>query len=1019
MSLSNEWKKRIDLWRNELPNHFFKKLGSIEMSGFTTFEHLSAAEALEHVFYPMPAGTKWGAKWEYGWFKGEVVLPQEAKGKRIVAKVYVGKESAIYINGKNAGAKDFSHLEITLSQSGIAGERYEILAECYGGHGPRMCDVGPVYEGKVPVPEPGPTQVEVWESTYGIWEEDVYQLWLDVETLFQTAAVLDVDSLRAVQISKGLKDFTLIVDFEAGYDVFIKTVKEARKRLKPLLECVNGSTVPVMYTFGHSHIDLAWMWPIEETKRKCARTLSTQIALMNEYPEYIFLQSQPELFVMVKKYYPELYERLKEKVKSGQIMPEGGMWVEADTNITGGESLIRQFIHGKRFYREEFGIESELMWLPDVFGYSGALPQIMKGCGIKYFSTAKIFWNYNGGDSFPYNTFIWEGIDGTGILSHLFSDYGAYTDPKTITEKWNGRVQKDISTRMYPFGLGDGGGGASRDHLEFLRRAGDLEGVPRTRMAGPVQFFKDLEKEGLPDERYVGELYYQCHRGTYTSQARIKRKNRKSEFALREAEMWGAVARTLKGKEYPLNDMDAVWKKVLINQFHDILPGSSIKRVYEEANAEYDEVICYAGNLLRDSAASLIHDKEGLVVFNSLSWDRNTMVELPDSYEGVKDIHGQNLPVQVIGDKNYTEVRVPSCGWITLQPGDIIETENTLVVSEQLIENEYLRIQLNNAGEITSIYDKETGMELAAGVCNSFKMYKDLPTANDAWDIDSMYIDNPVQLSSASVIEVLDKGPLAARIRVSRKINQSQLSQVITMYRASRRVEFSTTIDWQECHKLLKVEFPVDIHTNEAIHEIQFGHLRRPNHKSRQFDADRFEVCNHKWSAVAEENRGFAVLNDCKYGINVAGNSMNLTLLKAAQAPDMYADRGIHEFTYAFYAWNGTFAESDVIREAYELNCPVNAIQGYAGENSMFAVDALNIIIEMVKPAEDGSNDIIIRMYEARRMTTHCRLTVMLPFSDVFQTDMLEAKRENLEFKGNNISLKFRPFEIKTIRLVV
>ncbi|MCL6431809.1 MAG: alpha-mannosidase [Anaerolineae bacterium] len=1041
MALTTEWKRRFDRWRRELPNHFYVPLGSLELSGFTTTDQLTPEQAQAGPFRPMPRGTPWGAKWEYGWFKGQVVLPEEAAGQRIALNVDVGGHSLVFIDGKAAGARDYGHAVVTLARSGVPGARYDVLIEAYAGHGPTPEGGGPVAYGREPVPEPGPTQRVVGDTTFGIWVEDAYQLWLDVETLRYLCGCLDSEdlrhidpdtlrrllnalddaSLRAAEIEQGLRDFTLIVDFEVPFPEMVASFRAARERLRPLLECVNGSTAPVFYAVGHAHLDVAWLWPLAETERKIARTISNQLALMEEYPDYKYIQPQAHLYRMLSTRYPELYRRFVDAVRRGQIIPEGGMWVEADTNITGGESLIRQFIHGKRFFREEFGVESQMLWLPDVFGYSGALPQILRGCGIRYFTTAKIYWAYNGGDPFPYSTFTWEGIDGSEVLVHLLQGYGNVTHPGMLNLMWRERRQREgIATEMLVFGHGDGGGGATRDHLEFLRRERDLEGCPRVRMASPIEYFQDLEARGVPKARYVGELYFQAHRGTYTSQARTKKNNRKSEFALREAEMWGAAARALAGYSYPHEEMNGAWRTVLLNQFHDILPGSSIHRVYEEAEAMHQTVIASARQTAEAAASAFTTPAAAVTVFNSLSWPRTVLVTLPEGLTHVAGADGEPRPVQVVGGQRLAEVTVPACGWTTLRsaPAAPASVANPLRATTSLLENEFLRLELNAAGEITSIYDKESGRELAAGPCNSFRMYKDVPGWFDAWDLDSMYADTPVELSPEASIEVVCQGPLVATLRVQRRLNRSSLTQEIRLRRGSRRVDFVTTIDWQESHKLLKVAFPVDIHANEAVHEIQFGHIRRPNHYSRPFDADRFEVCNHKWTAIMEEERGCAVLNDCKYGVNVLGNSINLTLLKSALAPDMYADKGEHTFTYAFYAWNGPFATSEVVREAYDLNVPPLTVVGAAGERSLFSVDAPNVIIETVKPAEDGSADVVVRLYEAKRTATRCTLRTALPAAGAAETDMLEEKvLRELSCADGAIALDFRPFEIKTVRL--
>jgi alpha-mannosidase len=743
---------------------------------------------------------------------------------------------------------------------------------------------------------------------------------------------------------------------------------------------------------------------------------------VQEYPEYRFVNSQPHLYRMVKQRYPQLYQRIRRAVRSGTIVPEGGMWVEADTNISGGEALVRQFIHGMRFFREEFGVGNEMLWLPDVFGYSGALPQIIRGCGLKYFGTAKIFWIYNGGDPFPYNTFTWKGIDGTGVLVHLFDGYGTHTYPANMIGQWKAlRSKEGLSGRPVAFGYGDGGSGANRDHLELLRRQRNLEGVPHVRMASPVEYYHDQERRGIPDKTYVGELYYQCHRGTYTSQARTKKGNRQSELALREAELWGCAARALKGRKFGPQVLDEAWKRVLLCQFHDVLPGSSIRRVYQEAEAMHREVIAEAQEVAGRARAAFTRSRKGAVtVFNSLSWERRALVALPRAVTGLVDMEGKAVAVQRIAGTTYAEVRVPPCGWTSLRTGKRVRGQDDgLSASVRTIENRFCRLRINPSGAVSSIYDKQSRRELAAGVCNQLRMYKDVPSKFDAWDVESMYKDNPVALTGRAEVRVVSKGPVAAVLRVKRRLCHSTMVQDIIVHRDSRRIDFKTRIDWQESHKLLKVDFPVDIHTDEGIHEIQFGHIRRPNHASRPFDADRFEVSNHKWTAVAEEGRGCAVLNDCKYGVNVCANSINLTLLRSPVAPDHGGDRGVHEFTYSFYSWNGSLADSGLVREGYELNVPASAVEGWAGTASLLSLDSPNIVVEAVKPAEDGSRDLIVRLYESMRSATRCTLSTSVSIAGAVECDMLEGRGKRLRARGGRISLQFRPFEIKTIRLAV
>ncbi len=1053
MSLTPEWRGRVDHWKQTLERLFYVELGKVPLSGFTTHEQLTPKQALKRPFRPMPAGTRWGAKWEYAWMRGSVTLPREAAGERIVFRTadshgFFG-EGRVLVNGREAGGRDHQHREILLAPRGRARTRYEILMEMYAGHGTTACGGGPSPEGHEMVPEPPAQQQTVGEASFGLWQEDCFQAWLDLNTLLEVRNALDPNSLRVATIDAALRDFTTLADLELPRAAMLASVRAGRRRLKTVLDCRNGSTAPTLDCFGHSHIDVAWLWPLAETERKCARTFATQLALVEQYPEYKFFQSQPHLYQMTARLYPELYARIKAAVRQGRWLPEGGMWVEADTNITGGESLVRQFIHGKRFFRDEFGIESELMWLPDVFGYSGAMPQIMTGCGIKFFSTQKIFWTYNGGEGFPYNTFWWEGIDGTRVLSHLHNDYNSHTNPAVLLQRWNERVQKDgLTGRMVPFGYGDGGGGPTREHLEYLRRQQDLEGVPKARMAGPVEYLRAESRRNAAWPAYVGELYFQAHRGTYTSQARTKRGNRKSEVALREAELWSVAAMVGAGFRYPYAVMDETWKDVLLNQFHDIIPGSSIARVYVEAEALYAKVIATAHATTTAATQKLTSRKTSAVtVFNSLSWDRAALVTLPKGWQGAT-LAGRALPAQSIGGATVVTATVPACGWATLEratptasaspiPASVVaaslcdaKTRRTapwlqclgdapagLKVTAAGMENAHLRLTLNARGEIASLVDKQTGRELAAAPLNTFRMYKDVPRAFDAWDIDSTYKCAPVNLPGKATVDVVTEGPLIGIIRVVRLLNRSRLEQEIRLGADSRRIEFHTRIDWREEHKLLKVNFPTTVHANEAVHEIQFGHLRRPNHATRPFDADRFEVSNHKWTALTEENRGAAVLNDCKYGVNVDGGSINLTLLRAPLAPDMHADQGLQEFTYAFYAWTGTFFESNLIREAYELNVPLVMTPGAAGTRSLLNLDAPNVIVETVKPAEDRSGDVIVRLYEAKHAATSCTLTAGFPVKAAALTNMLETDARRVTMKRGTLSLQFRPFEIKTLRL--
>ncbi len=1033
--MHSEWRSRVDHWLDTLKKDFYHPLGPIMTEAAFTMDHLTPEEALRQDFEPISPGTPWGHTWEYCWLHGSVTLPTEAEGQRIVMDLNTGGETTVFVNGRSFGTYRDSWVTVPhhfiednfLTASGHAGESYNILLEAYAGHyypqseALKGCATGPVLPGSYTDPKEHTARTVLGELTYGIWNEDAYQLYMDMETLNLLIDQVDPESLRADRLAAALEQATLTADFEQPMEARNRSYREAREVLKPALSAVNGTSAPQFYAIGNAHLDLAWLWPMAETERKTSRTFASQLRLLEAYPEYKFIQSQPAGYVMCREHYPELYERIKAAAKTGQWIAEGAMWVEPDTNMTSGESLIRQLIHGKRFFREEFGIDSVLLWLPDTFGYSAALPQILKGCGVKYLVTQKIFWSYNEGDRFPYHYFTWQGADGSKVDSFLPTDYTYRTDPKQICEVWNNRVQKrGLEAFLLPFGYGDGGGGPSRDYLEFLRREADLEGMPRVKTESPLRFFEDMEAAGGPQHTYVGELYFSAHRGVFTSQAAIKRGNRKAETALREAEVWGTMA-GFQGAVYPLARMDAAWKRLLLNQFHDILPGSSIGRVYEDARRDHARIISEAEAVKRDALAQLAQGN-GLTVFNSLSFARSGLVPLPEAFaDGAVADDGTEVPVERTEDGLSGLVRVPSCGAVSLQPKAVRPVSAVSARKEDgcfILVNETVRASVSSRGEVTSFVDKSSGREYAAGPMNRLLMFKDVPRKFDAWDIDSNYILQPIELDEPVTVTIRQAEGLRAVLHVERRVQHSTFEQDIILTAGSRRLDFVTHIDWHELHRLLKVEFPVNVQASEGINEIQFGYMKHPTHRSRLYDIDRYEVCNQRYSALCDESHGAAVLNDCKYGISMNGNALQLTLLRAAASPEMRADNGDHSFTYAFTAWEGSFLDSPVVREAYDLNVPLQTAEGSCKPFSAFETDRQNIFIDTVKPAEDGSGDVILRLYEAKRADTACRLKIRIPVKSVFLCDMLENITEELPAEDpEGVTLHFHTFEVKTLRL--
>ena len=851
MNIGRQWADRLKIWSEQFSKHYLKQKSPLAVSFFTTMDHLTFEQARQMAFQPAPDGMKWGCKWEYGWFHTSFTVPQSLEGERLELFLRVGEEMLVWVNGEERGAIDKKHSSITLARNAKAGTVYEIYAECYAGHGVRNEDAGPVAFGEETVPEPPAAQAAVKGSFVGVWNETVFQTAMDYRALYSLAQKLPEKSLRLMKIVEGLKQFTFIADFELPPDELTASVAEAAKVLKPLLECTNGSTAPEYTEFGQSHLDMAWMWPVEETMRKSARTYTNQLALMEEYPEYQFLMCEPPILEYLRKLYPNVYQRVMDRTAEGRFMPEGAMWIESDTNIPSGESLIRQFVYGRRWFREQTGTESRMAWMPDTFGFSAALPQIMKKCGIPYFATQKLLRQDPEAEAFPYNVFWWKGLDGSRVLSHIYKKNNANFDSGDLITRWEAdRIQQEnIDGLMYPFGFGDGGGGPTREMLELVRRCGDLEGAPRCRMESPVRYF---ERQKNVTNEYCGELYLAWHRGTLTAQSRTKRGIRKAEALLKQVE-YHLSRKLLAAQPVPENwkeRLENLWKTLLFNQFHDIAAGASIARVHEHAEEELQEVAAKARELLDELTGSVPR-----ALHNAHSW--------PVRWRGFM------IPAQSSMPLCWAEEAAPRA--------ECLRTANGWEM-----RNERLTCQINQNGELTGV--QKAGKEYLAAAGNRLLLFKDVNTCYDAWEIGSMYEQTPVMLDGA--VTITDgEDEEGVYLLVERRVHNSAFRQKILLGHDTVRIDFITEMDWQEKHKLLKVSFPVNVHATEALHEVQFGYVKRPTHRSTQHDRDRYEVCNHRYTAVCDGAGGAAVLNDCKYGVNALGSDIRLTLLRAPMMP--------------------------------------------------------------------------------------------------------------------------------------
>lgn len=873
-------------------------------------------------------------------------------------------------------------------------------------------------------------------------DPEIEGLYYDISVPLSAFPRMGKEDKARLAIEDILNNTINLLDLRTPYsEAFYKSIKEARAYIKKALyEDKAGFDDVIATCIGHTHIDVAWWWTVEQTREKIGRSFATVLKLMEEYPNYKFMSSQPQLYSFLKERYPRLYEKVKERVKEGRWEPEGGMWVEADCNLTSGESLVRQFMYGKRFFKEEFGVDNRILWLPDVFGYSGALPQIMKKCGIDYFMTTKLSWNQF--NKIPYDTFMWRGIDGTEVLTHMittlgvgqstqnfFTTYNGMLHPDSIMGGWERYQNKDINNDiLVSYGYGDGGGGPTREMLETsIRMEKGIIGIPKVRQEFVGRYFDELYQRVKDHKRlptWEGELYFEYHRGTYTSMARNKRSNRKSELLLMDLELLGVLAQ---GKiPYPKTELDAMWKTVLLNQFHDILPGSAIKEVYEVTGKEYEALSKQGHKLIDERLKVLINGGEAVTIFNTLGFTRNDIVTLPElNAEGLKDADGAIYPIQKASGALIVYVKgLPSKGYKSFELVQKLpkEMNSPFILKDNTLETPFYKVTIDKNGHITSLYDKENDREIIkqGKAANLFRMYEDKPIYYDNWDIDIYYTEKYWDILDVTRMEWTELGSVRATLEIERSFSNSVLKQKIHFYADSRRIDFETYVDWKEHQHLLKVHFPVDIHTDEATFDIQFGNVTRKVHKNTSWDQARFECCGQKWMDLSEGHYGVSLLNDCKYGHSVDNSNMALTLIKSGIEPNPTTDQEEHFFTYALYPHKESLRYSDTIQEAAKLNLPALTVRGgKPGLQFSFAsVDKKNVILETVKQAEDGDG-IILRLYEAENAATKAKITLSADYTidEVSECNLIEEFIKNIPSDKNSFEIAIRPYEIKTYRL--
>ena len=890
-----------------------------------------------------------------------------------------------YINGKNTQALDVNHTWIPIE----CGKEYDVYLYLYYGMAP------------------GDFGCAVSIQMTDLRTEALYY---DINVPYEAMKLLDENTMDYVTIRDSLDKATLLLDLREYYSAdYYKGIEDALAYMRDeFYGKVCGNTQGVVSCIGHTHIDVAWLWTVAQTREKAQRSFSTVINMMKRYDDYMFMSSQPQLYQHVKEEDPELYEQIKQRVAEGRWEAEGAMWLEADTNLASGESLVRQILYGKRFMKNEFGLDNKILWLPDVFGYSGALPQILRKCGVTQFFTTKMYWNES--NKMPNDAFEWEGIDGSKVFANFIPSYVLKLNPYEIKERvWDAFKDKSVTDEtMFTFGFGDGGGGPTYEMMEnYERMKYGIPGMPKTviQSAGAhldkveADFYNNTTEE-YSRAKWVGEMYLEMHRGTYTSIAKNKKNNRKSELLYQQAETVAAADMVLTDGTYPQDTFEKHQTTILLNQFHDIIPGSSIKEVYDVTDVEYAEILkdgrAIADNSVENLKAS-VNTKGGIFVYN------------PTPYE-ISDY------VTVDG-KMYFAQNVPSHGWKVIEDKPC---EKTVSISDKVIENDVIKVAFDEQYHIVSVYDKAEDREVLAkdAKANRFEIYEDYPREFDAWEITDYYKQKMWIADNVSSVEKLSNG-----LRINRKYGKSTFSQDIVINPGSKRIDFVTTIDWHEDHVLLKAAFPVDIRSTNATYDIQFGNVERPTHKNTPWDRAKFEVCAHKWADLSEDDYGVSIINDCKYGYSIEENVMKISLLKCATYPNPEADRGINEFTYSFYPHTGNFKAGNTVKEGYLLNMPLEA--SVIGENngklddcySFVSADKDNVVIETIKKAEDDDS-IVVRMYEAYNRKSKANIKVGFDFKEVYICDMLENNETKIEADGRIVPVEIKNYEILTLKFV-
>jgi alpha-mannosidase len=954
-------------------------------------EPLPYDEAVGGIFEPFDVGGRWGPRWGTTWFRLRGAVPPAWAGKEVALRLEMTApaEALLWRAGVPLVGLSWLRTDAVLWRKAEALEEVELFVEAAANPPVPPFDVAEDWPLLMPDPG-GDAGFELIRCQLAVRRPGVYALACDLRTVLELAEAVDAAGTGT--------DFVLLEALAAMFaavdpEDIAGTAGAGRDGLSRALERRADPASHRISAVGHAHIDTAWLWPMREAARKCARSFANAVTLMEEYPAFEFVCSAARHLAWVEERYPSLFERVRARVETGQFRPAGGMWVEADCNVPSGESLVRQIVHGQRWYLSRFGVECTEAWLPDGFGFPATLPQILAEAGMGWFVTQKLCWNEV--NRFPHHTFWWQGLDGTRVRAH-FPPADTYNGNMSLPELLRAPARAGAGPRsLYPFGHGDGGGGPTRDMIEAALRTADLAGAPRVALESHSDFFAAVEADPAPLPVWAGDLYLEKHRGTFTSQAAVKLGNRRGELALAAAELWSTLRPD--GAPWPAAALDRAWKLLLVNQFHDVLPGTSIHWVYEQTAADHAELRSAADGLGYEAMTAIAAgvDTSGAaepeVIFNPTPYERREPYgTIPAMGYAVVDGPRPPAPAPPEGGS----------GWMN---------------------NGILRVEWDDLGRLTSVRDLEHDREvLVPGrPGNVFHLHRDRPREYDAWDVDRSYLHDYEELDGPVDVEAAGAG----QVRFRRTFGASTLDQTMVLTPGSRRLDFVTEVDWHERHRFLKVAFPVNVHADRATFEIQFGHVSRPTHENTSWEQARFEVCAHRWADLSEAGYGVALLNDCKYGYDVRGDTLRLSLLRSPTAPDPECDQGLHRFTYALFPHAGDPFAGGVLEAASALNTPLTAIPTtpHPGplppSQSFVSVDDPGFVLVAVKRADDGTGDVVMRGYEAYGGHRRARVRTTLAVTSAQRTDLLERPRHELTVDGGTVVLDLRPFELVTMRL--